>query len=59
MLPPVDQPTHCSFLHKLCTLTSNLCIFAPTVPSPETSSQPQAASQIAIYHEMVYMKSPW
>ena len=59
MLPPVDQLRHCSFLHKLCTLTSNLCIFIPTFPSPETSSQPQAASQIAIYQEMVYMKSPW
>lgn len=58
MLPPVDQPRHCSFLHKLCTLTSNLCIFAPTVPSPETSSQPQAASQIAIYHEMVTSNLP-
>lgn len=48
MLPPVDQPIHCSFLHKLCTLTSNLCIFVPTFPSPETPSQPQAALQIVI-----------
>ena len=54
MLPPVDLPRYCSFLHKLCTLTSNLCIFVPTFPSPETSSQPQAALKI-IYQEMVYM----